>query len=102
MSNTGVERDEDGLTYEEQRKEAERWYQALKVENERLREALQGMLVYASYNETWQDDHPEYIEKAKQILGEEDSSPFVLNKLNKSNDDFNEYVIETVTTGGEG
>lgn len=70
MSIMGVERDEDGLTYEEQRKEADRWYRALKAENVRLREALADMIEYASYNEAWQDGHPEYVRNARAALGQ--------------------------------
>jgi hypothetical protein len=44
--------------------------EALEAENERLREALRGMIDYSCYSERWQDDHPEYVAAARTALGE--------------------------------
>lgn len=39
------------------------------AERDRLRPALEGMVHYATHNEGWQDDHPEYLEAARAALG---------------------------------
>jgi hypothetical protein len=33
-----------------------------------LIEALQGMIKYSTFNEGWQDENPEYVEKARAAL----------------------------------
>ena len=40
----------------------------LRAENARLREALGGMLEYATFSERWQDRHPEYLAIARAAL----------------------------------
>lgn len=44
--------------------------EALSAENERLREALEDMVTYSSFNEQWQDQNPEYVDRARAALGE--------------------------------
>ena len=43
--------------------------QVAEIERDRLRPALEGMVHYATHNEGWQDDHPEYLEAARAALG---------------------------------
>lgn len=35
---------------------------------EAMRKALEGMIKYSCYKESWQDEHPEYVQEAKAAL----------------------------------
>lgn len=41
---------------------------ALQEERKEMVDALEGMIEYSTYSESWQDNNPQFVEKARAIL----------------------------------